>query len=530
MHTLPEYDAIVIGLGPGGATAARELARRGLRVLALEKQRMPRYKTCGGCLSGKIRPLLDDDVDAVIEAEITRVIVTFRGQNEIVVESDTPIAYMVMRDRFDHYLAQKAAAAGAVIHEGEPVKAILRHADHFEVVTSQGRYHSHFVVGADGVNGISRRALGYPPPKHLAVALEGEARIVPERFEQMHGTVRLDIGDIPYGYGWIFPKKDHWSLGVGTVQALEEHPKQLYRTFITHQYVDEAIEHEDRRGFRIPLYSASPSPIADDGSLLVGDAASLVDPFLGEGIYYAIRSGGFAAEAIEAALRNGRRDLSQYQQTVEREMYPEFEAAARIARFAYQFPKLGFTLFKLQPEYARAFVNILQGATSYREYWQECHTAAKLGLFDFLKLLGRPPKSVARSYDRIADQYDALRFLWQETLAREPTDFFFELIRKRVRRGARLLDAGTGTGEAIPSLLKMVDPAQVIGVDVSDRMLEIARHKIHDQRVQFKKADFQFLPYPDNHFDAVISLWALETCPNSLHAVQEFLRVIRDDG
>ena len=530
MNANPAYDVIVVGLGPGGSSAARELAERGLRVLALEKQRMPRYKTCGGCLSAKIRPLLDDDVDEMIEAEIYRVIVTFRGHSEITVESDTPIAYMVMRDRFDHYLAQKAAAAGAEMRDQEPVKSIIRHEDHFEVVTHKGRYRAPFVVGADGVNGISRRALGYTPPRHLAVALEGEARIVPERFSQMQGTVRLDVGDVPYGYGWIFPKKDHWSLGIGTVQHLSTHPKKVYRTFVTHQHVDDAIEQEERHGFRIPLFSEKSDPIADEGSLLVGDAASLVDPFLGEGIYYAIRSGRIAGEVIEKAHRQGHRDLSAYQKRIETEMVPDFSAAARIARFGYQYPKLGFTLFKLHPEYAQHFVQILRGSMGYREYWQKFRGAVRLGLLDFLKLLSRSPKSIARAYDRIADQYDAIRFLWQETVAHEPTKAFFQLLETVLPSGARVLDAGTGTGEVVQELLKRTDPERIVAVDISERMLNLARQKVRDPRVEFTKADFQCLRYPDRSFDAVISLWSLETCPDPRQAVQEFLRLIKDDG
>ncbi len=530
MEPKATYDVIVIGLGPAGSSAARALARRGLRVLALEKQKMPRPKTCGGCLSAKIRSLLDEDAIEVVEAEITRVILTFRGQSEIVVESDSPIAYMVMRDRFDHYLAQKAAAAGAEIHDGEPVKSIRRENDHFDVITEKSRYRCRFVVGADGVNGVSRRALGYPPPRHLAVALEGEAQIVPEKFNQMQGTVRLDIGDIPHGYGWIFPKKDHWSLGVGTVKKPQGHPKELYRIFIHHQHVEDAIEQEERRGFRIPLYSEDPGPIADEGSLLVGDAAALVDPFLGEGVYYAIRSGNIAGEVIHRAWVSGDRNLSEYQKRIAAEMYPEFDAAARMARFAYRYPRLNFALFNLRPNYVHFFVQILQGKLTYREYWRKAKREIRLGLLDFLKLLGRPPKSIAGSYDRIAKRYDAMRFLWQETIAREPTDFFYDLIRRHIQPGAKLLDAGTGTGEAVQQLLHLIEPACVVGVDVSDRMLELARMKVRDKRVRFEKADFQFLPYADRSFDAVVSMWALETCPNPLHAVHEFLRVIKDDG
>lgn len=530
MTTEAIYDVIIVGLGPGGSSAAFELAKRGLRVLALEKHKMPRAKPCGGCLSAKLQSIIEDDLAWLAETKITRVIITFRGQNEIVVESPEPVAYMVMREKFDHYLVKKAARAGVEIQEAERVNAIRRNKGVFEVKSAKGTYRSRYLIGADGVNGLTSRMLGYGPKRHLAVALEGEVKVTSESFAQMHETVRLDIGEIPYGYGWLFPKKDHWSIGVGSMAELAAHPKRYYSAFVENQNLQREIVEEQRQGYRIPLFGGVHSKITGKGSLLVGDAAALVDPFLGEGIYYAIRSGQLAAQTIHQAFASQSDNLSGYEKSVAAEMYPEFKAAARIAKFGFQFSRLSYTLFKAHPEVAGAFVRILQGSLSYRQYWRKISEISKYGLFGFLRLLKTDRARTKRTYDRVAQNYDALRFYWQETVAREAMDYYDSFLREHVRDGARVLDAGTGTGEAVKRLLQIAKPGSVVGIDLSTKMLDIARRKTSNPRVSFQPGNFTRLPFRDSSFDVVMSSWAIETCNDPRRAVDEFLRVVKEDG
>src|SRR5437867_12059000 len=107
------YDAIVVGLGPAGAVAAAELARAGLSVLGLEWKAMPRYKVCGGALSARTDMIFEPDYHAVVEETIHRVRFQYAGTEAFEILSPEPIAYMVMRDRFDAYLFGKALEAGA---------------------------------------------------------------------------------------------------------------------------------------------------------------------------------------------------------------------------------------------------------------------------------------------------------------------------------------------------------------------------------------------------------------------------------
>jgi geranylgeranyl reductase family protein len=524
------YDVIVVGLGPGGSTAAHQLAQKGHRVLGLEKLKMPRYKPCGGCLSAKIQTIFDEPLEALAEEVITTVIMTFHGEGDIKVVSPDPIAYMVSREKFDYHLMKKAEAAGSEVHDHEAVKNIEVQEEGYLVSTTRDRYRCHYLIGADGVNGLVSGQLGYGLKRNIAVALESEMTVQRQSFKDLNGTVRLDVGAIPYGYGWIFPKKDHWSLGVGSVKELSQHPKSYYSVFLDEQGIGDIMLAEQRWGYRIPLFASAKSQLTQGRSLLVGDAGALVDPFLGEGIYYAIRSGQIAASTIHTALESGEPDLSDYQNRVAQEFYPDFEAAHKVAQFGYRFLRLAFTLFKFRPEAGEAFMQVLQGKLSYVDYWRRLKKEVKFSLLSFLKLLRTPEEKVEAAYDQVARQYDASDFLWKQIFAKSAWNHFEHLAKKLIPAGGIILDAGCGTGESTKAVLRLAKPRRIVAIDISTAMLNVAREKLTDPRVQFKKTDVRRLPFADNSFDAVVSTWTIETLPNPKAAVGEFLRVIKDDG
>ena len=143
MSTLPNvtvYDALVVGIGPAGATAAYQLSRAGLSVLGLDKATHPRYKVCGGGLSARIDGILEDDYKSVIEQTIYGIQFSYRGADPFFLDSSSPIAYMVMRDRFDHLLLEKARRAGTEVHEDELVTSCRQLPAGIDVTTDRGRY------------------------------------------------------------------------------------------------------------------------------------------------------------------------------------------------------------------------------------------------------------------------------------------------------------------------------------------------------------------------------------------------------
>src|SRR5574340_527104 len=112
------HDAIVVGLGPAGSTAAYTLASRGLKVIAFDKEKFPRYKSCGGCISTKIERTLDFDISGVFEDTVYGATFTYKSGRSTDIISDRPVGHNVMRDRFDALLVSRAKEAGASIVEG----------------------------------------------------------------------------------------------------------------------------------------------------------------------------------------------------------------------------------------------------------------------------------------------------------------------------------------------------------------------------------------------------------------------------
>src|SRR5437773_3858871 len=161
---LPEaktYDVLIVGLGPAGATAAYELSRAGMSVLGLEKQMHPRYKVCGGGLSVRIDQILDSDFKAVVEHTVYGIQFTYGGQEPFFIESPRPIAYMVMRDRFDHLLVEKARRAGTEVHEDERAVGFLQSPEGVEVTTDRGRYRTKVLIDRKSTLNSSHITISY---------------------------------------------------------------------------------------------------------------------------------------------------------------------------------------------------------------------------------------------------------------------------------------------------------------------------------------------------------------------------------
>ncbi len=362
------WDAIVVGAGPGGCSAAFRLATAGLRVLLLEKEKIPRYKPCGGGLTAKVRAALDFDFSPAIESTILQGSVAFRGER---IRVQAPAGWCVMRDKFDALLAARAADAGAELRDAQPVTQVAFDDAGALVSTRTETFRAAFVVGADGVNGIVRRAAGLPPHRRMGVALEAEMDAPSTALDQWRHTLHLDFGAIPWGYAWIFPKAEHLSVGVGNL-IRSGHTIDL-RAKLEAYIASEPSVREARtrstRGQRVPLggqFGRYHAPHA----LVVGDAAGIVDPFTAEGIYYAIRSGQIAAEEIVGSLPRGVFDLSTYTERINREINADFRYAWALTQIFYRMPHLAFRVFARSVQTQTAIAQIADGLTYRQMFWK----------------------------------------------------------------------------------------------------------------------------------------------------------------
>ena len=287
---------IVVGAGPAGSSSALHLARSGARVLLVDKARFPRDKPCGGGLTGRALRHVPCDVEAVVEHVVSTMVVRAGYRGAVARTSPEPLIAMTQRRRLDFHLVEQATAAGAEFRDGSPASDVALDDELVSVRVGRERVEARFLVGADGANGLVARAAGLGDEIVRGVALEGNVPWSALERATYDGTAWVELGVVPGGYGWVFPKGDHANLGVGG--WMEEGPRlrgHLARLASTHG-IDPG-ELTEVRGHRLPMRPLG-TRAARGPVLLVGDAAGLVDPLSGDGMYEAFVSAGLAAQAI----------------------------------------------------------------------------------------------------------------------------------------------------------------------------------------------------------------------------------------
>jgi geranylgeranyl reductase family protein len=342
---MERFDAIVVGAGPAGSTAALRLTRAGARVLLLDRERFPRDKPCGGGLTERAVKQLPVSVDPVVEDVVDRFELGFRYRSHVERGGKRPLVLMTQRRRLDAFLVEEAARAGADFRDGLRATALElgeREATvRFDGTAATGSV----VIGADGVNGLTAKALGFGDRRH-GVALEGNVSHVHAREDRWRGRAVVDLGTVAGGYSWVFPKGDHVNVGVGGWRS--EGPR--LRDHLRGACAGYGLPYErleSVRGFRLPMRRAG-EPVVRGRALLVGDAAGLVDPLSGDGIYEALLSSRLAVEAVLAD------DLERYGEQLEQTLAP-LMSASWSAKVAFdRFPRLAFTIARTPPAWRLA--------------------------------------------------------------------------------------------------------------------------------------------------------------------------------
>jgi len=338
------FDAIVVGAGPAGSVTAYRLAAGGASVLLLDRARFPRDKPCGGGLTGRALRQLPFSVDPVVEDVVDRFEFRLSYGRRVVKRSSGDLVRMTQRRRLDAFLAERAAEAGAEFRDGVRVSAVEASNGTVAVVAGGDRVEADAVVGADGVNGVTARALGLRGQPVYGVALEGNVPYTEVAEERFRGRAVLELGIVSGGYGWVFAKGDHVNVGVGGWER--EGPR--LRPLLDGLCVEHGIRPEvvtGLRGFRLPLRGTG-DPVANGRAVLVGDAAGLVDPISGDGMYEAFVSATLAAEGV-GDLLGGRQDaLDGYAERLGTALARDAQAswAAKLAFDRYPRTAFGFIL------------------------------------------------------------------------------------------------------------------------------------------------------------------------------------------
>ncbi|MCU0926939.1 MAG: geranylgeranyl diphosphate reductase [Hydrogenophaga sp.] len=318
MNNDDTFDVVVIGGGPAGATAAHDLAKNGRKVLLLD--RAGRVKPCGGAIPPRlIKDFEIPDELLVAKARCARMIAPSEHQVDIPI--DNGFVGMVNRDQFDEWLRERAATAGAERRTGK-FESLSRDADGVSVVHftvrerntpgSEGvpaRVRARCIVGADGARSEVARQGGVPGAertKYVFAYHEILRAPPPEQRSADYDESRCDVyyqGRFsPDFYGWVFPHGDTLSVGTGSADKGFSLRGSVQRMREASGLA--GAETLRREGAPIPM---KPLPRWDNGRdvVLAGDAAGVVAPASGEGIYYAMVGGQLAAEAAQALLATG---------------------------------------------------------------------------------------------------------------------------------------------------------------------------------------------------------------------------------
>jgi len=359
-----QHDVIVVGGGPGGSTAAWRLARAGLRPLLLDTAVFPRVKVCAGWVTSEA--LADAQVDP------QKYPLTIQAFSACRFEFDgartetrwrRPASYGILRREFDHYLLDRARAAGVDVREGARVTAVTEEADSVQVVSPHGTFTASVAIGAGGHRCPVAHALGEVSEREeVVVAQESETRLSPQWIEALArwwDAPELYVEPDLKGYGWYFPKGDVLNVGVGCVSGpgadLPGRRDALVSALRAAGRLPADLPIEPFRGHAYVVRRRAPRKLAGDRFCLIGDAAGLARDLSGEGIGPAIKSGILAAEAVEARLRRGA-PLEAY-------------AAAIVRRYGSgETGWLGRQLARIPDSWARAVVRTILNTDATRRH------------------------------------------------------------------------------------------------------------------------------------------------------------------
>jgi geranylgeranyl reductase family protein len=361
--TIHTHDVIVVGAGPAGATLAYELARQGMDVLILEKERLPRYKACAGGITVKTAKLLGFDFGSVTRDTVRSARIVCGGRHSFTKSYPKPLIYMVMRDEFDQFLVQRAREAGAKLAESERVRRIQATEHGVEVEAADRTLTAQVVVGADGARSLVAASAGLMQRVDLGIGLEAETSVPGQRLVQWEGLMGLDLGHVRGGYGWVFPKKDHLSVGVGSPLRQARRLKSGYQAVLKSHDLKDCPATRIRSHW-LPVRRRGMA-IQSGRCLLLGDAAGLVDPVTGEGIYNAVRSARIAAPVIESYLKGSLANLQEYEAIVDRQIMPELRIARALARGFTWFPGFVFDAVESSDRLWNACCRLLRGEDTY---------------------------------------------------------------------------------------------------------------------------------------------------------------------
>ncbi len=347
-----KYDVIIIGAGPSGMSAAINLGKKGVKVLLLEAKTFPREKTCGGFISRKTLDLLEIPVHPYLTENTIHSLRFYSSRYDwINTNNQDLLGITVLRSCFDQYLAEEAKASGAVLRTGERVYHVMQSDDKVEVTTEKGRYEGRYAIGADGVISSIARIVGIQPSflnLKTGFTLSQVVRGVSPKEPGM-----IELYCIPFlgGFGWCFPLKEGYNLGVGSSYFGRKALFPYFESFVKEIGRRKRFDAQSifPKGAFIPAGGFTRS-LGKKRILLAGDAAGAVDPFSGEGIHNAVLTGHWAAESIYKGLCDEKIEaLRLYKRQYDEQLLPDLRYSLALSILSWRKNSFQFSILQHNP-------------------------------------------------------------------------------------------------------------------------------------------------------------------------------------
>ena len=336
-------DVVIVGGGPAGSSCAGFCAASGLRTILIEREKFPREKVCGDCLNPQCWPIirrlqLEERVRALPHGVLNRVeFISLRGRKlaiELPRGENAEIA--VKRSLFDGLLLGRARELGVEVHDATTLTALEKHGRSWKLTTREGNeIRASILIGADGRNSTVARFMNLlPRVAKERIALQAHIPL-PRQFGN-----RIVLQWLPGGYSGQAPANDR-ELNLclvgrpGSVGALQDWAKKQFGLPAGQPWRS------------ITPLTRTAVPPAHDSLLLVGDAARVVEPFTGEGIFYAMRSGEIAAAAAAKLIREKSSEAEREYARLHAAIYRGRLWINVLARLAVVSPQIGSAFFEV---------------------------------------------------------------------------------------------------------------------------------------------------------------------------------------
>jgi geranylgeranyl reductase family protein len=359
-------DVAIIGGGASGATTAFHLSNKGKNVCILEKNISTQERTCGGGMSAAAQNWFPFKLLPIVDEVIKNVEFSWCNNDKVIAElSGSSPFWIVKREKLDSFLLDQALNSGCNLLTTFNVVDIKKNSNVWEITALDGRQiESKAVVIADGSQSPWPKAFNLGPNQQkFASTFSGRIK---RKGTLRSETARFEFGLVKNGFAWAFPLKNEVNIGMGTFLNHKSSipANEILKTFLSDLGFDpfEVVGNEKK----LRVWNGH-SKLDGEGILLVGDAASLCDPFLAEGLRPALMSGFEAAKSLISWLDGEVNCLDEYTKKMQINWGNSMAWGKRISQVFYRFPKVGYQLGVKRPTAPKRIAQILSGEMSYED-------------------------------------------------------------------------------------------------------------------------------------------------------------------